>query len=451
VRLGVDFDRLRRTHPTLGVRHRSEHHPYRVTLHDSADRGLLVAVKGRPDEVLACCERWWDGRCVVPLCPTDRAALAALNDRMAAHGNTMTYPTKKILWDTFWMIPFEFESGVQAIFSDLEQTAYTQQLVPVGTPGGIKARVNQAGVRFDVRAYIDANGKRREEYLGTSGSADTSEVREAMLVARRQKALGVLLKAAGYQFSDRKTFDTLAVLHNHGVFAAGATLLGSHAYGALMNSLGFRAPPYMTQDVAIGRRESLKLVGSKTGALDLRAILKQTGLQLVDVPGLDRKSPSTSLKERGASRFRIDLLAPSGTLEYGTIEVPELSAHAATLPFLGYLLGERVSRVVLGPRGAVSVVVPAPARFALHKVLVSQLRANDASKSAKDLQQAGAVIEALTLRVPDDLEEAALVMPRSAVTKFKAGLIALERTVGLSEDSMRTVNAIRQDMKHVKR
>jgi len=86
VRLGVDFDRLRRSHPALGVRHRSEHHPYMVTLHDSADRGLLVAVKGRPDEVLARCEHWWDGQRVAPLRPADRVVLAGLNDRMAAHG-----------------------------------------------------------------------------------------------------------------------------------------------------------------------------------------------------------------------------------------------------------------------------------------------------------------------------------------------------------------------------
>ncbi len=84
---GADAARLHRSHPTLGVRHRSEHHPYMVTLHDSADRGLLVAVKGRPDEVLARCETWLDGQRMPPLTAAHRRQLLRLNDAMAARGD----------------------------------------------------------------------------------------------------------------------------------------------------------------------------------------------------------------------------------------------------------------------------------------------------------------------------------------------------------------------------
>jgi Ca2+-transporting ATPase len=85
-RLGADVDALRRSHPVLGVRHRSEHHPYMVTLHAAARGGLLVAVKGRPDAVLERCERWWDGTREIELRKPDRAALLALNDALAARG-----------------------------------------------------------------------------------------------------------------------------------------------------------------------------------------------------------------------------------------------------------------------------------------------------------------------------------------------------------------------------
>ena len=84
---GADAARLHRSHPTLGIRHRSEHHPYMVTLHDSAERGLLVAVKGRPDEVLARCETWLDGQRMQPLNPAQRRRLLQLNDAMAARGD----------------------------------------------------------------------------------------------------------------------------------------------------------------------------------------------------------------------------------------------------------------------------------------------------------------------------------------------------------------------------
>jgi Ca2+-transporting ATPase len=87
VEQGADAARLRRSHPALAVRHRSEHHPYMVTLHDSAERGLLVAVKGRPDDVLARSTTWFDGRRTQPLKPAQRRRLLQLNDAMAARGD----------------------------------------------------------------------------------------------------------------------------------------------------------------------------------------------------------------------------------------------------------------------------------------------------------------------------------------------------------------------------
>ncbi|MDO9195693.1 cation-transporting P-type ATPase [Rhodoferax sp.] len=87
VEQGADAARLRRSHATVGVRHRSEHHPYMVTLHDSTERGLLVAVKGRPDEVLARCETWFNGQHTQPLKPSQRRRLLQLNDAMAVRGD----------------------------------------------------------------------------------------------------------------------------------------------------------------------------------------------------------------------------------------------------------------------------------------------------------------------------------------------------------------------------
>lgn len=84
---GADADRLRRSHPLLGVRHRSEHHPYMVTWHGSTQGGLWVAVKGRPDEVLERCDSWWDGQRMQPLTAAQRRRLLQRNDQMAARGD----------------------------------------------------------------------------------------------------------------------------------------------------------------------------------------------------------------------------------------------------------------------------------------------------------------------------------------------------------------------------
>ena len=84
---GADVAALRRSHPQVAVKHRSEHHPYMVTLHGPAAGGWLLTVKGRPQEVLARCTRWHDGRTVVALTPARRRQLLALNDELAAEGN----------------------------------------------------------------------------------------------------------------------------------------------------------------------------------------------------------------------------------------------------------------------------------------------------------------------------------------------------------------------------
>jgi Ca2+-transporting ATPase len=83
----VDPLAARRTRPQIAMKQRSEHHPYMVTLHREPGGGALVAVKGRPQEVLARCTQWFDGRRVVPLTATARRQLLRLNDDLASRGH----------------------------------------------------------------------------------------------------------------------------------------------------------------------------------------------------------------------------------------------------------------------------------------------------------------------------------------------------------------------------
>jgi Ca2+-transporting ATPase len=78
---------LRRAHRLLEVKHRSEHHPYMVTLHVHRERGALVAIKGRPDEVLERCVSWHDGARAQPLTRRQRRAILAQNLRLAGSGH----------------------------------------------------------------------------------------------------------------------------------------------------------------------------------------------------------------------------------------------------------------------------------------------------------------------------------------------------------------------------
>ena len=76
-----------------------------------------------------------------------------------------------------------------------------------------------------------------------------------------------LLGREGFQFVDSRTFATLAALHNHGLYAAGAVLIGSHAYGVLLNRMGLRAASYVTEDVDIARPARLTLLHASSRSL----------------------------------------------------------------------------------------------------------------------------------------------------------------------------------------
>ncbi|MDZ7653279.1 MAG: cation-transporting P-type ATPase [Burkholderiaceae bacterium] len=85
-RHGARVEALRAKHRRLAVKQRSEHHPYMVTLHADDRAHALVAVKGRPAEVLARCTAWFDGRRTVALSAAQRRRLLAANDAMATRG-----------------------------------------------------------------------------------------------------------------------------------------------------------------------------------------------------------------------------------------------------------------------------------------------------------------------------------------------------------------------------
>ena len=74
-------------------------------------------------------------------------------------------------------------------------------------------------------------------------------------------------------------------------------------------------------------------------------------------------------------------------------------ASAQALRYLDFLIRKPVQAVLL-QKGGVSVTVPAPERSAVHKLIVAVLRKDDpngVAKARKDAQQAGHLIEALTL------------------------------------------------------
>ncbi len=165
----------------------------------------------------------------------------------------------------------------------------------------------------------------------------------------------------------------------------------------------------------------------------LLEVLRSSGIDFVEVPGLGRDAPPTSFKQRGRSTFHVDLLAPGRGDRLAIVPVPELAAHALALPYLGWLLEESQRAAVLSRTGCCAVRVPLPERFAIHKLISSRLRPGRDAKTAKDVQQACVLSAVLAATHPGALRTAAATLPRRTRSLLAQGRGAARPHLELAE------------------
>jgi hypothetical protein len=316
------------------------------------------------------------------------------------------------------------------LYGDIEGHALAQPEAFEGTAGSIIERTNARGFRFYVRQFYDGAGAKRERYLaGPIGTADADAAAQALRERIRETKELVphlrLLGREGFSLVDARSYATLAAVHNTGLFRAGGLLVGSHAYGVLLNRIGVRAAPYATEDIDLARGKPLVIDNFPAGGL--LEVLRSSGLEFVEVPAIERGQPATSFKQRGRARFHVDLLAPARGESFPTVRVPELNAYATGLPYLAFLLAESQTAALLGREGCLAVRVPLPERFAVHKLVVSRLRIGGEAKGERDIVQACTLAAALAERQPGALEEAVTQLPLRARKYLTQSLPSVER------------------------
>lgn len=181
-----------------------------------------------------------------------------------------------------------------------------------------------------------------------------------------------------------------------GVFRLRATLVGSIAYQTYAGLLGVKFPDahYRTGDLDLAQDYGVSV------ALDDQTTSLGDILQRVDpsfAPTEHWQTPNVVAGYRNATGFKVEFLTTSrGRAEYQDrlANMPALGGVGAQpLPFLDFLIREPVRSVLLYDAG-VAVSTPDPARFAVHKLIVS-VRRNNPAKVGKDLSQAATIIEAL--------------------------------------------------------
>lgn len=317
----------------------------------------------------------------------------------------------------------------QTKYQDTKQLAQSQARILAGTPGTLKQRT-QSGNAYWIREYIRSDGKKTDEYIGPAASVDRSRIeqlRQEIELARALASSSAALRLFGYQRIDRRPAAVVEVLFNRGLIAGGLALVGSHAYGALLNELAISAAAYKTQDLDVARNRPLAVAlpeGASFGSL-----LKESGLNFVPVPAMPSHAPSASFKLPGAGLLAVDLLVP-GAKTGTVVPVPELATHAQSVRLLDYLVDDALESIVLSPNQVIPVRIPAPERFLIHKLFSSQARRSDRGKAGKDLGQAAVLAAAMEDETPGRTLEAFRRVPKSDRPTITRGARAAARLLG---------------------
>lgn len=246
-------------------------------------------------------------------------------------------------------------------------------------------------------------------------------MKEAESESKTRENLVSMLVAGGVNTIDPLSGRVLALLEGAGVFAAGGVLVGSHAFNVYGNMFGYKFPFETSKTADIDLSISIGVTKETT---DLRTAILESGLGFLEIPAINRKEPSTSYMIRD-SEIKVDLLTPliGGPNTSKPIYMQSLKSYAFPLRFLNYLIKDPIDAVVVSGRG-IYVNIPQPARYAVHKLVLSNRRPIQMQlKANKDLNQAACLLEILSLDRPTELYPALTDVCEGKSRKFEEQML----------------------------
>jgi hypothetical protein len=300
--------------------------------------------------------------------------------------------------------------ATQTMFAELTQRALDAEFDDLYDERGsfVKTRVKRYQYWYYRR---DESGKKNQTYVGpVRDQAITKRIKkfgEIKSSFRERREMVRALITAGLPQPDSIAGAIIEALWKAGFFRLRGVLVGTNAFHCYTGLLGvkFESQTLRTQDVDAAQFYDIsQTVGdSMPPMLDV--------LRLVDPtfnPIPDAFDPVRTARYQTKSKYKVEFLTPNRGADENQsrpAEMPALGgASAQPLRHLDFLIYEPERAVVLY-KGGIPVLVPAPQRYAVHKLIVAVSRKQDPAKAVKDISQAGALIMALKERRPLELAE----------------------------------------------
>lgn len=221
----------------------------------------------------------------------------------------------------------------------------------------------------------------------------------------RRSLVSTLVRSGGLPRPLPAMGEALAALARAGVFRLRGVLVGTVAYQTYPAMLGVRLPSasMMTGDIDIAQFSNVSVAVSDTTAPMLQ-VLKTVDGSFRAVPHLH--DGRRSVTYRASDGLRVDFLTPNvGRDTDKPKRLAALGTDAEPLRFLDFLIHAPEPAVVLHGSG-IYVTVPAPERYAVHKLIVAQRRVGSGNaKRLKDLAQSEALLDRLAEQRPNELRD----------------------------------------------
>jgi len=303
----------------------------------------------------------------------------------------------------------ELSLSAQTLYAQCFDTAAAAELSRsiASIRGGSIATKTVKGARYFYFQYRDVSGAVRQIYLGSHSARLQALIDRAHAPSPRPLLAGLARGAIGLGCAPalRKHFRVIERLGEYGFFRAGGVLVGTHAFLGYGNMLGVRwGDADRTQDVDLahaGKNVAVALPANIE--VGTHGAIESLELGLIPVAGRAGKAGASYLNPADPE-LRLDFLTTRHRGRETPIEHAQLGVVLQPLPFLEYALEQVTQLALLSEEGAVVVNVPAPERFALHKLVVHGERGSRyAAKAVKDLAQSAALLEVLKARRPRDV------------------------------------------------
>jgi hypothetical protein len=285
----------------------------------------------------------------------------------------------------------ELPLSAQTAYAELAEQTRTFELTNAlaGLVGSFQ-KLKRGRQTYWYFAYRDLDRKVRLVYVGP----DDERVRklvERFERVRRRRPLAPQAQAAlalGCGAVAPKHFRIIKRLSEYGFFGAGGILIGTHAFVAMGNLLGVRWNDGLrTLDVDFvhaGRNISVALPADVK--IDVHRALESLEMGLLPLSGLDGRATGQN-RNPADPELRIDFVT-SSTRGTKAVRVPNLNLSLQPLKFMELSLAETTQACIIGRDGACTVNLPAPERYAVHKLIVFGERPpSERAKANKDLLQ----------------------------------------------------------------